>query len=627
MGEPDTWHVDRGDGAIGEMTDRAVREGISEGSVTRETLVWRPGMATWMAASAVGLFTPPRLPSVDRRSTPPKLSQVIPSGGISSPRVRLGAPDENTAATTGDVPADIQPSPTRPKETRASYVARHWRGELSLGVSYWINGTLVGIVVSVLTGVLAAQDITAAPRMLSFAYAVLALTLIPITIWQIVGIWRSAAPKSEGNSFWGESSRWSGLARASAAIGAISLLVTTVNNRLPNAWANMQIAFEGDSTPHHVLHLLNDGKELEITGGIDFGTAADFRNVLEASANVQTIDLSSIGGRVAEAEQVRALIKARHLATYTNGYCASACTVIFGGGSPRYIGPNGKLGFHRYAFPGLTTQQDDDLNSQGQQELVSDGIDAGFANKVFTTASSSMWDPDHSILLSAGVVSQVVDGMQFSAAADGVAISEAQTDKELTTSPTFAALKRALPGDYARLVSSLTSGISQGKTLGDVMTPAHKLAVEAVAKYRSLAPNDVQVQVAALVAAEALSLSHDHPDVCLSMLNGPASVIYTNFLPQDLQAQDNTVTGAIIDGGSSNPAADVLLQAAAEKEIGALWARVRSEGFDTTSVGSNTATLDEQKASCLAFSQFFLDVSRLPSSEAGALMRFVNKSG
>jgi hypothetical protein len=86
-----------------------------------------------------------------------------------------------------------------------SYFARHWRGELSLPKSYWINGIIIGLVCCViLSGALvgfaaaAVNAITTLPAL----FFVLALLLnIAIVIWVIVGIWRSAG-RYVGPKFW-----------------------------------------------------------------------------------------------------------------------------------------------------------------------------------------------------------------------------------------------------------------------------------------------------------------------------------------------------------------------------------------------------------------------------------------
>jgi len=98
--------------------------------------------------------------------------------------------------------------------TSGSYVARHWRGELPLSVSYWINGVLIGGLARAILAVGLAEFVTAGPSppgnlffapLISGVAASFVILYLLIYIWQIVGIWRSAARYQEkgGHGVWG----------------------------------------------------------------------------------------------------------------------------------------------------------------------------------------------------------------------------------------------------------------------------------------------------------------------------------------------------------------------------------------------------------------------------------------
>jgi hypothetical protein len=74
---------------------------------------------------------------------------------------------------------------------RTNYIARHWRGDLSLPVSYWINGSLLGI-----GYVVGARLAVAGDPSPSITYAIGLLILgalgFAMQVWQLVGTWRSA---------------------------------------------------------------------------------------------------------------------------------------------------------------------------------------------------------------------------------------------------------------------------------------------------------------------------------------------------------------------------------------------------------------------------------------------------
>jgi len=102
--------------------------------------------------------------------------------------------------------------------TTESYFKRHWRGELSLPKSYWINGFLIWalginlLCVAALTAALIALRGTAG-LVIIVALAVMALQATAY-LWALVGIWRSAV-RYPGPKF------WSILARVAIAIGVL----------------------------------------------------------------------------------------------------------------------------------------------------------------------------------------------------------------------------------------------------------------------------------------------------------------------------------------------------------------------------------------------------------------------
>ncbi|MCA8838469.1 MAG: hypothetical protein K8963_11565 [Proteobacteria bacterium] len=85
-----------------------------------------------------------------------------------------------------------------------NYVVRHWRGELSLAVSFWVNGILIGIVAIVMhellglvlrVNFLSPQTPDVLSMNLGVAFALFlyeTLLLLPLMIWQTLGIWRAA---------------------------------------------------------------------------------------------------------------------------------------------------------------------------------------------------------------------------------------------------------------------------------------------------------------------------------------------------------------------------------------------------------------------------------------------------
>jgi thiosulfate reductase cytochrome b subunit len=87
-----------------------------------------------------------------------------------------------------------------------SYVARHWRGDLSLARSYWVDGVLITILISTILYVGVSVFGLSSPGdagRSSAGFIVLAI-LILVYAWQSVGIWRSAGHYVDrgGNKVW-----------------------------------------------------------------------------------------------------------------------------------------------------------------------------------------------------------------------------------------------------------------------------------------------------------------------------------------------------------------------------------------------------------------------------------------
>jgi hypothetical protein len=613
MGRQRAWHVVNHDGTTTEETEESLHGRVDRGSIARETLVWTFGMPDWAPAGQIlaDWFTRSRQPE-SPRPRQERDARSAPGPDIGDQRAEL----EGSSAVAG-----------KPRSRRGrSYISRHWRGELPLPISYWVNGLLLFAgVIAAETG-LAWVDITAAPQLLTGLYAGLGLFAVSASVWQLVGVWRSAGRTREERHRAGKHAVWAGLARVAAGLGFLSLVGNSIHYTLPNVWANLQIALGEDPVPRHVLTVLNGGTEIEVSGGIDFGTASELETLLNAAPAVRVIDLASPGGWVGEAENVRDLIRARRLATYTDADCSSACTVIYMAGYPRYLGPGGKLGFHRYFFPGQTPERDADVNQEGEQDLVREGVSADFAAKVFSTPSERIWKPDRATLLSARVVTQEVDGMAFAAAATaGRPVTREGIEKQLQGITGFAALRRADPTAYAQVIEAMETGIRNGSSLEEVLTEARAPLATAMDRFRKVAEDGIQVRIAAIESEEARTLAADHPDLCLAMLNGSPQkgVGYFAFLPADIQNKGTELTAAIIESGSSRPQDWLITDKDANSEMDRLWMKVQSKGIDISTVGKPPVTVSDERSSCVAMGEFMANVARLPPAAAGALMRYL----
>jgi GYF domain 2 len=116
------WYILRGREQSGPHPLSLLRDAATGGSLSEFDLVWKPGWDDWRDAGSVhGLFDPPEIaPEMPSGGPPPAPTDAPPA----APEPALAPP----------------PVPGKPARANENYLVRHWRGELSLPMAYWVNG-------------------------------------------------------------------------------------------------------------------------------------------------------------------------------------------------------------------------------------------------------------------------------------------------------------------------------------------------------------------------------------------------------------------------------------------------------------------------------------------------------
>lgn len=300
----------------------------------------------------------------------------------------------------GGVRRQTHVDPIREPSLR-SYFSKHWKGDLSLPISFWVNGFLVTVALAEVVFVVPWNSfVSKFPKSCSWVIIALWLLIAATTIWQLVGIWRAAQTylSQGGSRLWGTA------ARIAVILGLVKSLGEILGIGAPQLYEYGKIAIGRDPLGTYQLHLLKDATELEIAGAIVFGITDDVRTVLDANPAIRVIQLNSDGGRISEARNLRNLIDSRGLTTSTASACLSACTLAYAGGKSRLIARDARLGFHRYSFPGTG---DADLQAQyerDKQDWMARGFARYMVDRAFSTPHNEIWIPNHEELLKWGVI-------------------------------------------------------------------------------------------------------------------------------------------------------------------------------------------------------------------------------
>src|SRR5262245_54513204 len=151
------WYLWEGGEPQGPMDDSELDRRLREHANPSIIRVWREGFAGWKTPEEAGL-------TIARTPVPPPL------------------------------PPQAVVAPAPPKSQ--NFIARHWRGEYSLWVSYWVVGissNLAAVVAIILLSQFMVKQVSYVPLTLWIFFVVLWLGLAGLGLWQAVGIWRAAA--------------------------------------------------------------------------------------------------------------------------------------------------------------------------------------------------------------------------------------------------------------------------------------------------------------------------------------------------------------------------------------------------------------------------------------------------
>ena len=111
------------------------------------------------------------------------------------------------------------------------YIVRHWRGDLSLAVSYWLSGLIVSVLIPAI-GILVIAVLDDHTRQVELALFVgFRGFLIAAQVWLAVGIWRAASRHVAR----GGRPRWAALAKVAVAVGTLCAVTEFAGTALPES--------------------------------------------------------------------------------------------------------------------------------------------------------------------------------------------------------------------------------------------------------------------------------------------------------------------------------------------------------------------------------------------------------
>jgi hypothetical protein len=293
-----------------------------------------------------------------------------------------------------------------------SYLMAHWLGKIPLAITLWVNLVTLLIVISCAELFLLSRFAADPTQLISLTLFSLFLTRLVIYPWQLIGLLRAIEfDYLERKNIM--------KTRALQGFALLTILFTLVYClEVIQGTLHYLEQVESYSRPGekvaYQLDVSEDQQHLIIRGDLDIGITTAVRSTIEAHPQIRSVVLQSRGGHIYEGRGLAKLFTEHDIDTYVYEECSSACTTAFIGGKQRYIGTQGKLGFHQYRVVTTKTSQFVhfyNLRAEQQRDLAvfkARGIDQAFLNRVFDQPANRIWFPDHSTLLGAQIVHDVI---------------------------------------------------------------------------------------------------------------------------------------------------------------------------------------------------------------------------
>ena len=290
----------------------------------------------------------------------------------------------------------------------------HWRGELSLAQSYWVNDVLVGFVFSLLGQGLAAALKSTHPALATVLAVLVLFEVVRLTIagWQITGTLRCAALSGSG---------WAVVVNCLMIIGVIATLGVTVRS-IDIIKGLARGAAEQQRFSNYRVAVAPTGDAIVAQGPIGLGYAQTVINIFSQHPQIHQLRIDSIGGDVDNGMQLHDYLIGRpDITVEADGLCASSCTLVFLGGEHRILGFKGRLGFHQ--FRSVLDTHESIESVEGKQEAYKQlmskrGASPDFIRLALAKQGNQAFFPDVDELFANGIITGVRLGNRLLTAED-----------------------------------------------------------------------------------------------------------------------------------------------------------------------------------------------------------------
>lgn len=578
------WYVHDLAGQHGPLGPAELRQRLESYTDTKDVFVWREGFQQWKPAAEAF-----------------DLNQVLQPASSST--------------------LENQPSGLVATHRFNNFIARNWRGEFSLGVTYWLFGFAGNLAVALVPFALAGLHRSNSGFHPTYIFSIIVgtwISIVAVSIWQWVAVWRSSKKLVRRRALEQRKAPWARVAQVMTVIAFVQLGAAILSQGVAQIAEITRIAFLGDpDIPEYAIRVMRNGTEAEINGGIRFGLADEFSKILRASRQIRVVHLHSIGGRIAEGEQLYKVIQDNHLTTFVSVKCLSACTMAFAAGRERVLLHGAVLGFHRGSFAGEDTWDSPEMAGQ-RKIFTAAGYSPQFIDRALATPSADMWKPSEAELLGAGVITRVSKGADYAYSGFPPDVSKAYFAEAIAKiADVYAAIQDRYPARYDELAESFYQAVLDGKTEAETSAQLGTQAEAIISALRKSAADDVLVDVANFYAAQFEAVRKQNPELCQQFAK---TGTFPGDLPRELLDRELNLKARIVRSASGTfdgtpPGAELWSKLADRMLAGGV------PKADIALIRTVDAKDFQPPRYCAAMIAFYREIARLPRAESARIVR------
>lgn len=500
----------------------------------------------------------------------------------------------------------------------------HWQGLLPLDLSYWVNVFAIGIAFLFITPPLFQYlaDSEASSTLRGLLIITFYVVITGVSVWQLTGLYRSA----DKHTSRGGSSGWAMIAKLMVVIGIGRYCFEMNQTGIPFILESGKLVVGESKLPPLSIRVMNQGTEVELQGGLEFGTSIDLSQVLIDNPSIKIIHLNSIGGRIAEAKKLAKLVKQNNLITYSKTQCLSACPIVFLAGKEKLLGNSAKLGFHSVSFGSVSGSEVEELNKSLISQLEQAKVPSWFVTKVSKVGSEDMWNPSTDELINAGVIDKVVDTGSY--AHSGVSDWQNPTtiDQELQKHEVYKSLNQFDKEGYKVIKEKMVAAIKDGTPLNTLTTSVNQyLYIERLNHYMQLGGDEEVIQYMDSQIVQMEYLKGDYPAKCASytypeVFDANIANNIPSLLPSEVSEKENIAFNSLIK--SLSPTNYIVNKEEQTAIITGVVEKMIAVDSSYGDVLSNPAKYHEDPdILCTVGIMLNKEINALPLEKAGSLLR------